>query len=598
MNYYFLKKLVSNAKHCERLSSQYSNASNKGLCRIGITSALFSLFMVSAAYGQTPGNNNLAGVPEDDKLGSIKARVIEVNDDGGTKANEFIYFKVNAPGIRPPYTQEWYRNPTAYLTHEDFHFRNVGLRLYDKPLNFSNKIDNRRIVLWSDSNNPNQFYGFGINNFTLRYQVDNTQSSHVFYAGKDANTSVELLRVHGDGTVGIPSTGKFANMGTGIFAGPVYVGNTVKVFKNNVLEFGDGITGKEGNAGKIGYQVFDKNALDIVGAGTSDGKALRRITLWAEGGTTLKGGLQIEGKNFLELGAGVAAKEGNAGRIGYQLFGGSTALDIVGAGTADGKSPRRITLWAEGGTEFKGGAVFNDLVSFNKGISLKGITNLDGLNIPASGELNMGNGIINRRIVLWDNTKNANQFYGFGISGGTLRYQIEGAGSSHVFYAGKDAANSTELLRIAGNGDVTSTGKMLLTSGSLAFVNISQKQKDVFNLFVEKGVLSEDYAIAPKASWADYVFSNNYERASLTQIAAYIQTNGHLPGIPSAATVKAEGYDLHSMNTKFLEKIEELTLHAIDQQKEIESLKSQLQAYKAIAEKIEKLLAQSESKKN
>lgn len=54
---------------------------------------------------------------------------------------------------------------------------------------------------------------------------------------------------------------------------------------------------------------------------------------------------------------------------------------------------------------------------------------------------------------------------------------------------------------------------------------------------------------------------------------AYIKTHKHLPGIPSAVEVEKNGIDLGEMNKLLLQKIEELTLHLIQQQKEIAELK-------------------------
>jgi hypothetical protein len=66
---------------------------------------------------------------------------------------------------------------------------------------------------------------------------------------------------------------------------------------------------------------------------------------------TLSGGLQVSGNNVLELGAGIAGKEGSAGKFGYAIFTAGT-LDIVGAGTA--VDPRKVKIWAEGGLTVTG----------------------------------------------------------------------------------------------------------------------------------------------------------------------------------------------------------------------------------------------------
>lgn len=69
----------------------------------------------------------------------------------------------------------------------------------------------------------------------------------------------------------------------------------------------------------------------------------------------------------------------------------------------------------------------------------------------------------NRKIQLYPGT-NDNQFYGFGIQGGTLRYQVDGPNSSHVFYSGASATASTELFRIYGSGGFLSSAPSYLVT--------------------------------------------------------------------------------------------------------------------------------------
>ena len=98
--------------------------------------------------------------------------------------------------------------------------------------------------------------------------------------------------------------------------------------------------------------------------------------------------------------------------------------------------------------------------------------------------------------------------------------------------------------------------------------------KEVYSIFAKNGVLAENYSIAPIASWSDYVFSPSYKKPELSEVENYIQTNGHLPEVPSAEDVATNGYSQHELNMILLKKIEELTLYTIEQQKEIERLKS------------------------
>jgi hypothetical protein len=72
----------------------------------------------------------------------------------------------------------------------------------------------------------------------------------------------------------------------------------------------------------------------------------------------------------------------------------------------------------------------------------------------------------------------------------------------------------------------------------------------------------------------DYVFKKEYKLMGLKELEQYIETHQHLPNIKSEAEYKNEGaIDLGELNVKLLEKVEELTLYTIQQQKQIDELK-------------------------
>ncbi|WP_396597040.1 hypothetical protein [Dokdonia sp. R86516] len=80
--------------------------------------------------------------------------------------------------------------------------------------------------------------------------------------------------------------------------------------------------------------------------------------------------------------------------------------------------------------------------------------------------------------------------------------------------------------------------------------------------------------------WADTVFEDGYDLSRLREIETYIQQNGHLPEIPSATEVEQNGIELGAMNALLLKKIEELTLHLIEKEKQIDQLTKDVQALK------------------
>ena len=103
-----------------------------------------------------------------------------------------------------------------------------------------------------------------------------------------------------------------------------------------------------------------------------------------------------------------------------------------------------------------------------------------------------------------------------------------------------------------------------------------------YRLYVEDGIMTEKVKVAWRnsADWADYVFEETYPLMPLAELEAYVQQHKHLPNVPSAQEVSENGFDLAQMDAKLLEKIEELTLHLIEQQKQIDALKAQLQTAK------------------
>jgi len=83
------------------------------------------------------------------------------------------------------------------------------------------------------------------------------------------------------------------------------------------------------------------------------------------------------------------------------------------------------------------------------------------------------------------------------------------------------------------------------------------------------------------ADWPDYVFADNYQLPSLQSVEAFIREHKHLPEIPSAATIEETGQDLGEMQKLQMQKIEELTLYIIQQNKLIEAQNKRIEIMEA-----------------
>ncbi|MCZ8197336.1 MAG: hypothetical protein O9267_07000 [Flavobacterium sp.] len=134
-------------------------------------------------------------------------------------------------------------------------------------------------------------------------------------------------------------------------------------------------------------------------------------------------------------------------------------------------------------------------------------------------------------------------------------------------------------LIFSSNGSMSGNGRVYIGDTAL-FPAITATSN--YRLLVEGGILTEKVKVALRSStnWADYVFASDYELKPLKEVETYIKENKHLPGISSANELAKEGLDIADMQAKQMEKIEELTLYAIEQQKQLDKQVKELDELK------------------
>lgn len=81
-------------------------------------------------------------------------------------------------------------------------------------------------------------------------------------------------------------------------------------------------------------------------------------------------------------------------------------------------------------------------------------------------------------------------------------------------------------------------------------------------------------------NWPDYVFEEDYQVVTLEVLESYIKTHKHLPGMPSAKDVEANGIAVSEMLKLQQQKIEELTLQLIELSKKVETQNADLKGLK------------------
>ena len=146
--------------------------------------------------------------------------------------------------------------------------------------------------------------------------------------------------------------------------------------------------------------------------------------------------------------------------------------------------------------------------------------------------------------------------------------------TAHKFTVATPMTATNSLLASWNNGGaslvtITKDGKVLIGTNDL-------NQAGANILAVNGSAIFTKATVKLNASWPDFVFEEKYGLLSIAQLESYIKANKHLPNIPTTAEVTKNGIDLGGNQALLVQKIEELTLYIIDQNKKIESLEKDM----------------------
>jgi hypothetical protein len=148
---------------------------------------------------------------------------------------------------------------------------------------------------------------------------------------------------------------------------------------------------------------------------------------------------------------------------------------------------------------------------------------------------------------------------------GDWSYGIISAASTNNTKALSVQKGGNDKFVVYGNGEIIAYGNVLVAKTS--------QVDTAYHLDVAGGIRADSVVV--NTTGADFVFDDNYQKMSLDELGKYIAQHKHLPDIASAQEMQKDGVSVGALQTKLLQKVEELTLYVIEQNKRIEKLEKE-----------------------
>lgn len=424
---------------------------------------------------------------------------------------------------------------------------------YSDPSTYPNKI-----TLWSGGDN--NYYGFGISSGDLDYF---SQSNHRFYTGYNGTPGVERMVITGAGNVGIGANapkqklevngsvkmgGHYENVIT--FNGLGTPTNGYKIKTNIPFATGVGMY----NIDIHGYHYGNKSPIGLdltfyvwAPAGTPPNFINQKIS--SSGDWTPDVKLAVENGKIVII----IPEPGYYVRFGVSAF----------APWNSSQDDDYFNGWVVADEAVVAGTTDITDVIYENSFGTVTIKDTYSLNVKDTGGT--------ERRTLFNQTAANNTLYLGHIDanwGSNLRLR---SGLGMVFSVNNSTGNLSEAMRINTDGGVA----------------VGTTTTGTHKLAVEGSVGAREVMVeAPGTGWSDFVFESDYNLPTLKEVEQHIQEKGHLKDIPSAAQVEENGFYLGEMDSKLLQKIEELTLYTIDQEKKIKDLKNQVEELKVVNDKL------------
>jgi hypothetical protein len=263
--------------------------------------------------------------------------------------------------------------------------------------------------------------------------------------------------------------------------------------------------------------------------------------------------------------------------------------DVIDGSNSGGGS--QMVIWLKGGATYQWSTTLNSqvyLIDSNPGGTVKTSASGNTLNIITSQSqliLNSKNNRYHQSVGLGTR---GNGYFGGNVGIGTTspltpldvktttNQHVQIVANTHGAYSGAVGIVSINDANTAYTPLGFYASNYYFGNGNVGIGTTNPDQKLTVN-----GKIHAQEVIVDLNVPADYVFAKDYTLMPLQKVEQYVQQNSHLPEIPSAAEVKQQGLSIGEMQNKLLQKVEELTLYAIQQNKKIEAMEKRIKELEA-----------------
>lgn len=368
---------------------------------------------------------------------------------------------------------------------------NIGIATTNplSSLSISPFTQSSKITLYDIGDDVSHF-GFGVSNNQLNYHVRSVLDNHVFYReGKNGN-GVELMRITGNGRLGLGISSPLERLHISgnlkIDNGSFYLSES-----SNILIFTNGNLGIGTSSPQYSIHINKSNPSIYLESSNNTRNSLLindNSSLILGNNNIYKPNIHIIGGDNSDILSRGDINVSYQKSVNFDLVNGNNIsyrkMVLTSSGNLGiGISSPNATLDIDGTIKVTSRATFISNVN-TLGNIITSINGFVGIGTPSPyTTLSITPTSKTHKITLFDNG-NPDSHFGFGISNNQLNYHIINSTDSHVFYVGGKNSDGVELMRLAGNGRVgigisnpqyslDISGPVRITNGNLIVSNVN-----------------------------------------------------------------------------------------------------------------------------